>query len=158
MINNRSEIDGVAVDIVNYSFDGNINISGRSRQFTLIKFYHFSELLGETKSDEDGNWKFLIKKENLSLEDEIRVSAVINKQNLTLVIPISRKKNIVDIKDIENKTFVVQRGNSLWRIARQTLGGGIFYSEIYKNNITKIKDPDLIFPGQVFIIPRLNNM
>ena len=42
--------------------------------------------------------------------------------------------------------------NSLWRIARKTLGGGIFYTEIYKNNLAKIKNPNLIYPGQVFNI------
>ena len=46
-------------------------------------------------------------------------------------------------------------GNSLWRIARKTLGGGVLYAEIYKNNKKIIDDPDLIFPGQVFKIPNL---
>ena len=49
----------------------------------------------------------------------------------------------------------MQNGNSLWRIARKTLGGGIFYSEIFKNNVDKITNPNLIFPGQVFNIPNL---
>ena len=54
---------------------------------------------------------------------------------------------------LDNNNLVVQPGNSLWRIARRTMGGGIFYSEIYKRNEMKISDPDLIFPGQVFTIP-----
>ena len=49
--------------------------------------------------------------------------------------------------------IIVQKGNSLWRIARKTLGGGVFYTEIYKNNLRKIKNPNLIYPGQVFNIP-----
>ena len=49
----------------------------------------------------------------------------------------------------------VVEGNSLWRIARKTLGGGILYSEIYKNNIKIITNPNLIFPGQVFNIPNI---
>jgi nucleoid-associated protein YgaU len=53
------------------------------------------------------------------------------------------------------KKIVVEDGNSLWRIAKRTLGGGIYYSEIYKNNIKKINNPDLIFPGQVFNIPKI---
>ena len=53
------------------------------------------------------------------------------------------------------KKFLVEDGNSLWRIARRTLGGGILYAEIYKNNKKIINDPDLIFPGQVFKIPNL---
>ena len=53
----------------------------------------------------------------------------------------------------KKKKIIVEDGNSLWRIARKTLGGGILYAEIYKYNKKKIKDPNLIFPGQVFNIP-----
>ena len=65
-------------------------------------------------------------------------------------------------ENIENELFVeknviVEPGNSLWRIARKLLGGGIYYSEIYKNNVKKIDDPDLIYPGQVFNIPLRKN-
>jgi nucleoid-associated protein YgaU len=48
---------------------------------------------------------------------------------------------------------VVQPGNSLWRIARETYGGGILYTLIYRANRDRIADPDLIYPGQVFTLP-----
>ena len=51
-------------------------------------------------------------------------------------------------------TFVVvQPGNSLWRLARRTYGDGFGYTVIYEANREQIKDPDLIFPGQVFALP-----
>jgi nucleoid-associated protein YgaU len=49
--------------------------------------------------------------------------------------------------------IVVQPGNTLWRIARDTYGGGIKYTLIYRANEDRIADPDLIFPGQVFTLP-----
>jgi nucleoid-associated protein YgaU len=48
---------------------------------------------------------------------------------------------------------VVQPGNSLWRIARRLSGKGLDYVHIYGTNQTQIRDPDLIYPGQVFEIP-----
>jgi nucleoid-associated protein YgaU len=48
---------------------------------------------------------------------------------------------------------VVQPGNSLWRIARRLSGRGLDYVHIYGVNQTQIRDPDLIYPGQVFEIP-----
>jgi nucleoid-associated protein YgaU len=48
---------------------------------------------------------------------------------------------------------VVQPGNSLWRIARRLTGRGVDYVYIYDSNQAQIRDPDLIFPGQVFQIP-----
>jgi nucleoid-associated protein YgaU len=48
---------------------------------------------------------------------------------------------------------VVQPGNSLWRIARRLSGKGLDYVHIYGVNQTRIRNPDLIYPGQVFEIP-----
>jgi nucleoid-associated protein YgaU len=50
--------------------------------------------------------------------------------------------------------FVVQPGNSLWRIARRAYGEGLRYSVIYQANQSQIRDPDLIYPGQIFTIPQ----
>ena len=48
---------------------------------------------------------------------------------------------------------VVQPGNSLWRIARRMYGDGLQYTLIYQANESQIRDPDLIYPGQIFRIP-----
>ena len=58
--------------------------------------------------------------------------------------------------DAERSLFRVSRGDNLWRIARQTLGRGTLYVVIYQENREQIRDPDLIFPGQVFRIPNTN--
>ena len=48
---------------------------------------------------------------------------------------------------------VVQPGNSLWRIARRLSGDGYNYVYIFEANEGQIRDPDVIYPGQVFEIP-----
>jgi len=50
-------------------------------------------------------------------------------------------------------SVVVQPGNSLWRIARRVYGTGFQYTVIYEANADQIRDPDLIFPGQIFVLP-----
>lgn len=45
------------------------------------------------------------------------------------------------------------RGDSLWRISRQLYGAGIRYTQIYEANRGQIRDPDLIYPGQVLVAP-----
>lgn len=52
-----------------------------------------------------------------------------------------------------NDLIVVQKGDALWRIAYKTYGAGIRYVDIVRQNPTKINDPDLIYPDQIFIIP-----
>ncbi len=55
--------------------------------------------------------------------------------------------------EIQVDYVVVQPGNSLWRIARRLSGTGLDYVYIYDANQAQIRDPDLIYPGQVFEIP-----
>ncbi len=47
----------------------------------------------------------------------------------------------------------VKSGDSLWKIAQQSLGDGSRWREIYDLNKDQIKNPDLIHPGQVFKLP-----
>jgi nucleoid-associated protein YgaU len=51
---------------------------------------------------------------------------------------------------------VIQPGNNLWRISRVIYGRGIEYTVIYQANRDQIRDPDLIYPGQIFLTPGVN--
>ena len=51
------------------------------------------------------------------------------------------------------RRVVVERGANLWRIAREAYGQGPRYTVIYDANRTQIRDPSLIFPGQVLELP-----
>ncbi len=50
---------------------------------------------------------------------------------------------------------VIVRGDNLWRIARRVYGDGISFPTIVNANRDLIRNPDLIFPGQVFVLPLL---
>ncbi|WGR94951.1 LysM peptidoglycan-binding domain-containing protein [Bradyrhizobium sp. ISRA435] len=50
-------------------------------------------------------------------------------------------------------TTTVSRGDSLWRISRRALGAGPRYVGIYRANKAQIHNPNLIYPGQVFVMP-----
>jgi nucleoid-associated protein YgaU len=50
-------------------------------------------------------------------------------------------------------TTTVSRGDSLWRLSQNTYGAGTRYAVIYKANREQIRNPNLIYPGQIFVIP-----
>lgn len=52
-----------------------------------------------------------------------------------------------------NQTYTVVRGDCLWNIAKKYYGNGSKYTVIYNANRDKIKNPNLIYPGQVLTIP-----
>jgi nucleoid-associated protein YgaU len=59
--------------------------------------------------------------------------------------------NTVVIPNID--TAIVTRGDSLWRISQRIYGRGYRYTVIYGANQTQIRNPNLIYPGQIFVLP-----
>lgn len=53
----------------------------------------------------------------------------------------------------KQRTHKVVKGDTLWGISRKYYGKGNLYTKIYNANKNIIKNPDLIYPGQVFVIP-----
>ena len=50
-------------------------------------------------------------------------------------------------------SVTVQPGFTLWGIAKTEFGDGVLYVQVFEANKDKIRDPDLIYPGQVFTLP-----
>ncbi|MBB3235252.1 LysM peptidoglycan-binding domain-containing protein [Phyllobacterium endophyticum] len=50
-------------------------------------------------------------------------------------------------------SVIIRRGDSLWQISRRTYGAGMRYTTIYLANKEQIRNPDMIFPGQIFALP-----
>jgi nucleoid-associated protein YgaU len=50
-------------------------------------------------------------------------------------------------------TAIVSRGDNLWRISQRVYGKGLRYTVIFGANQEQIRNPDLIYPGQVFVLP-----
>ena len=48
---------------------------------------------------------------------------------------------------------IIRKGDNLWRISRRLYGEGVRYTTIYQANQDQIRNPDLIYPGQVFLTP-----
>jgi nucleoid-associated protein YgaU len=53
----------------------------------------------------------------------------------------------------EVNTAMVSRGDNLWRISKRTYGNGLRYTVIYGANQPQIRNPSLIYPGQMFVLP-----
>lgn len=49
---------------------------------------------------------------------------------------------------------VIARGDSLWALSRLAYGDGARYAVIFKANRDKINNPNLIYPGQTFVMPQ----
>lgn len=66
-----------------------------------------------------------------------------------------KKKKRSTKKTSKKRTYTVKKGDCLWNIAKKFYGNGSKYTVIYNANKSKIKNPNLIYPGQVLTIPAL---
>jgi nucleoid-associated protein YgaU len=76
-------------------------------------------------------------------------------------VPDWQKDVVADIRVVEPaggaaaaaRTYTVKPGDTLSKIAKETLGNANDYMKIFKANTDQLQDPDKIEPGQVLEIP-----
>ena len=146
----------LVLDSVDYDATGRAILGGRARPGARMLIYLDNRPIGEAVAGEDGRWTLSPASPILEGLHDLRVDEVDASGTVVARIetPFSRER----ARPIEagDDYVIVQPGNSLWRIARRTYGRGIRYTVIYEANAAQIRDPDLIYPGQVFALPRRN--
>ena len=51
------------------------------------------------------------------------------------------------------RTYTVVKGDNLWDLAIKYYGDGLRYADIFSANASQIRDPNLIYIGQIFVVP-----
>ncbi len=147
----------LAVDAVDYDNSGRVAISGHAPPGATIHLYLDGRFIGRsTARDSDGRWTvvpdILIDPGRYTLRADHVDSG--GKVLARVSFPFARAA--LPEAPQTGPSIVVQPGNSLWRLARHRYGSGPHYTIIYEANKDRIRDPDLIYPGQIFILPATN--
>ena len=143
----------LTLDTVDYDSAGNVTIGGRAPPGATVQVYLDNTLAGRTVAGPSGRWEVTPQQPIAAGLQTLRVDQVGSSGNVVARVesPFSRAEVAVDMP--AEAVVVVQPGNSLWRIARRSYGAGLRYTVIYEANRAQIGDPDLIYPGQVFVVP-----
>ena len=154
---NNSEIlklrEGLSFDALTYTPEEYIKLSGKSQPGSRVEVYFEGRRVGWAITDEDGYWSITLDKLVESGDYVLRFNQYIDGQLISSIdTPVTQPDKTI-MENINENTYVVQPGNSLWRISRRYYGRGIMYTLIFKANSSQINDPDLIYPGQIFDIP-----
>ncbi len=147
------EVDKLNVDTIDYDESGQLMISGRAKADSQIFAYLDNAFIGRAVTGENGIWLLRPDRAIQSGIYDLRIDHVniAGKVISRVSMPFSRADPEADLPP--EPFVVVQPGNSLWRLATRTYGSGFHFTTIYEANRDQIKDPDLIYPGQVFAIP-----
>ena len=146
----------LALKVLDYSEDGGLILSGTGEPGATLRVYLDNALLGDVQIGENGAWTFRTGGgpvppglHRLRLDQLDAGGNVIGR-----IEEPFRQADPETIANLKPGEVIVQPGNSLWRISRRIYGKGIDYTVIYLANAGQIRDPDLIYPGQVFTIPQ----
>lgn len=139
----------MTIDNVDYE-DGRMAASGRASPGRTVVLYLDNAPLGTVSTDQDGRWRLspvtqeLTEGTHVLRADQIRRDGKVS----------ARTEVSFMTTGIQPASVTVEPGNSLWRIARRTYGDGTAYTLIFQANRAHIRDPDLIYPGQILELPR----
>jgi nucleoid-associated protein YgaU len=155
------EEEGIAegdlvLDSVDYDEAGRAIIGGRASPGTRMRVYLDNELVGDTVAGADGRWSEGPGEPVVEGLHALRVDQVDGKGSVIARVETPFSREPARVAQPGEELVIVQPGNSLWRIARRSYGEGLQYSVIYQANREQIRDPDLIYPGQVFELPKIN--
>jgi nucleoid-associated protein YgaU len=152
----RIGTDGaLALVMLDYDEAGRIRLSGEADAGAALRIYVDNQPAGTTVVGPGGEWETVLEPTLRPGDYMLRLDQLdpSGKPDARLETPFTRVSHPPVEGDVQVDYVIVQPGNSLWRIARRVLGEGMRYVHLYQANQGQIRDPDLIYPGQVFELP-----
>ena len=143
----------LTLDVIDYDDSGAVIFSGRAEPNRVVQLFINRTLIGQTTSSENGRWRIAPEAQIPPGVYQLLVVQLDSEGRPAYAIELPFERASADAIALRDGRVIVQPGNSLWRIARRAYGKGAQYTIIYEANADQIRDPDLIYPGQIFDVP-----
>lgn len=165
----------VRVDAVETE-DDKVFVAGAGEPGSDVRVYLDNKLVGEARTDAQGRW--LVEGESRVAPGQVEVRADQVAQDdgrVTARAEVTFEKEApeaialrpIDVTGTAGAgtgadgtagprqipSVIIRTGDNLWTISQRRYGAGIRYTTIYQANRDQIRNPDLIYPGQVFMMP-----
>jgi nucleoid-associated protein YgaU len=164
---NTPQVDeNIALDAITYDPEGEVQLSGRAVGDGAVQVYINNEPLTASPVTQGGDWRIDLPSIDTGIYtlriDEVdeagdvvsRLETPFKREEASDVAAVLAEETSVEGFEVAVRT--VQPGATLWAIAEETLGNGIFYVEVFEANSDLIRDPNLIYPGQIFRMPEVS--
>ena len=143
----------LSLDVIDYDASGAVIFSGRATPNSVVQIFVNRQPIGQTTADGAGRWMMSPDAQIAPGVYQLLVVQLGDDGRPAYAIELPFERVDLSSVDLQDGKVVVQPGNSLWRIARRAYGRGAQYTVIYEANADQIRDPDLIYPGQIFAVP-----
>lgn len=155
---------------------GKLYVAGTGTKGQVVRIYVGDQYVGDVRVGSNGRWLLQAPRDLKPGTVDIRADLVGDAQGTVLaraaVAFEKAEEQIVLTKVVASgetatdggaaagsvvqalPNVIIRKGDNLWTISRRLYGQGIRYTTIYQANKGQIRNPDLIYPGQVFLTPQ----
>lgn len=147
----RVETPDLSLETISYADGGDVQLTGVGSKGRELRIYLNNEPVETGTVAGDGRWELRLPEINDGLY-VLRVDEIDQGGQVKARVESPFKK---DLSEMEPGAITVQPGATLWALANDRYGEGQRYVMIYEANRNQIRDPDLIYPGQVLTLPEV---
>ncbi len=174
-------LSNVAIDAIGYDGSGEVQLSGRGAAGEegeaaggSVRLYLDNEPVAEAAIAPDGTWAssldgtapgvYTLRVDQIGPDGEVlsRIETPFQREERdALAAAVADAAEASGGAATPGRTVAVrtvQPGNTLWAIARDRYGEPLLYLRVFDLNRDRIRDPDLIYPGQVFVLPEVEGL
>ena len=150
----KSQIAALAPSAIVWRDASRILISGTSRGGIRVTVNDAEGQFGEALVLADGAWQVAGSLDMDIAVNQLRFALFDDSNQITARYNLPIKARDLAKGQDGSPLVVVNKGDMLWRIAYHQLGEGVKYVDIVRRNKHDIANPDLIYPKQIFAVPK----
>ncbi|MFC7472868.1 LysM peptidoglycan-binding domain-containing protein [Dankookia sp. GCM10030260] len=143
----------LGLDVVDYDEAGGMRFAGSAPPGATVRVYVGRDHAGDAVADPAGRWALRPANQPSYGRHTLRVDQLAAAGSVAARIELPFQRDQMQEEVLADGRLVVQPGANLWRIARKVYGRGTRYTVIYQANREQIRDPNRIYPGQLFSLP-----
>ncbi|MBT3139941.1 LysM peptidoglycan-binding domain-containing protein [Ruegeria litorea] len=155
----------LVLDTIGYSELGDVQLTGRAKIGSVIRIYLDNNSVSDLLADGEGHWRgellgidpgiYTLRLDELDTEGVVlsRLETPFKREDPEVLKPVVVASGPDQVQAPAIRAVTVQKGDTLWAISRQRYGDGVLYVKVFEANRSSIRDPHLIYPGQIFTIP-----
>jgi hypothetical protein len=143
----------VGLDVVDYDDHGAVRFAGTGAPGSLVRLYVDNVAVGDAIVDPQGHWGLVPTASVATGDHRLRVDDLGIQGKVIARVELPFQRALLSPDEVLAGHVVVQPRQNLWRLARRAYGQGVRYTVIYEANRDQIRNPNLIYPGQIFAIP-----
>ncbi|MGB1235515.1 MAG: LysM peptidoglycan-binding domain-containing protein [Planktomarina sp.] len=155
-----SPVATIALDTIQYDLEGEIALGGRAAGAGFVRVYLDNQAITTSRIKEDGFWStdlpdvdtgvYTLRVDELDAAGEVtsRVETPFKREDPEVFEALLGPNAWRDLKEA-----TVQPGLTLWEMSVAKYGDGTQFFKVFEANKDRIRDPNMIFPGQIFDLP-----